>query len=116
MDAQILSPILDVLLRNGCVRVSVNPPSNVFGEPLVKFVEILRNNKSNMPNVVPVHEQEGIAGVALSGKRAVLWDNCGLHCRKFHRRYRVTAVDLSSLFPRPEACRAARTLSFSSLW
>jgi hypothetical protein len=65
MDTQILTPILDVLLRSGLVRVAAHPSPNVLRKPHVKFLEILRDNKPIVSDVMSVHEHDRIAGIAL---------------------------------------------------
>src|SRR5208283_192735 len=116
MGAQVLSPIIDVLRHSGLVRVPSHPSPNVLREPHVELREILGNDKSILSDVVSVNEHDRIARVFLFGGRTVLLHHGGLHCHVFHRRYRVAASDLTRLVPMLEASRAARTLSFSSVW
>jgi len=66
-----LSPVLNVFLRRGSIGVLIDPVADVFWEPLVELVEVLRDDEPVVPDVVTVFDREGIGVVGLIFNRKI---------------------------------------------
>jgi nucleoid DNA-binding protein len=60
MDQQVLRPVLQIFGPGEAIRVLPDPFSDVLGKPLVELVEVLRNDESVMPDVVPINNSERV--------------------------------------------------------
>src|SRR5579872_5444023 len=63
VGAEVLSPIVNILVRRTFSHVPLNPSPDVVGKPLAEFEKIVRDDKSIMPNVMPINILEWIASV-----------------------------------------------------
>ena len=71
VGAEVLSPVVNILVRRTSVRVPLNPPPDVVGKPLVEFGKIVGNDESIVPDTVPINELERIGSVPPFAERAL---------------------------------------------